>query len=166
MEKVRVLVNGVLSRMGSITARNVLRNEEMHLIPVSIAPCGTYRKTSINQVAISLIDPSSVDANLVQSTPLFNHGRADVIVDFSPNSFFRTKIPNYMDAKTSYILSSTSDRGDIEKMSKMIKGLGINIALLPENSSEQDVLETIMFLYKKNEAGIFGEIFSLVDVAA
>lgn len=166
MEKVRVLVNDILGRMGSITARNVLRNDEMDLIPVSITACGNYRKTSINQVVMSLIDPSSVDANLVQTTPLFNYGRADVIVDFSPKSFFRTKIPNYMDTKISYILSSVGDNDDVKKMSEMIKDLGVNIALLSENSSEQDVLETIMFLCKKNEAGIFGEIFSLVDVAA
>lgn len=163
--KINVLVNGILDHIGSTTARNVLRNKQMHLVPVSITPCGTYRKASIDQVVIDLIDPSSVDANVVQSTPLFNHGRADVMIDFSPNSFFRTRIPNYMDAKTSYILALTGN-DDVEKMSKMIKRLGVNIALLPENSSEKDVLETIKFLYEKNEAGVSGTVFSLVDIAA
>lgn len=163
--KINVLVNGILDHIGSTTARNVLRNNQMHLVPVSITPCGTYKKTSIDQVAIDLIDPGSVDSNVIQSTVLFNHGRADVMIDFSPNSFFRTRIPNYMDAKTSYILC-LSGNDDAKKMSKMIKGLGVNIALLPENSSEKDVLDTIIFLYEKNEVGVSGVVFSLDDVAA
>jgi len=161
--KINVVVNGILSRIGDSTARNILRTPDMYLLPVSITPCGDYRKGSIDQVSIELIDPSAVSVSLVTSTSLLNYGRPDVVVDFNPNSFFKQAIPEYLDAKTSFVLVSDKEE---KSYAKIIKNLGVNIILLPENSSEQQVLAAIRYLHEKNEANIFGQVFSSDDIAA
>jgi len=163
MNKINVLVNDVLDYIGSVTARNVLKMSDMNLIPVSITSCGVYRKTKINQTSIDLIDPSQVDDDLVPSSSLLVHGRPDVVVDFSLKSYFKSRIPAYLDSKTSYILRSNGS-DDEEKMTKLIKGLGVNVIFMSVKSSEQEVLSAIRFLYEKNEQKTFSQVFALADI--
>lgn len=165
--EINVLVNGILDRIGAATARNVLRMADMRLIPMSIASCGEYRKASVNQVKIGLIDPSEVHDGLVSSSALIGHGRPDVVVDFNPNSFFGHAIPDFLNAKTSFVLVVKNDFKEYAtRLSKMIKNLGVNIALLPENSSEAQILSAIRYLHQKNEANIFGQVIGLEELVA
>lgn len=166
-KKINVLVNGIMSRAGSVTAHNVRRMNDMNLMPVSVTTCGSYRKTSIDQAKIELINPNEINANCVKETNLLNYGRPDVVVDFAPDSFFRQSIPSYLDLKTSFILQSHGEnKEDVKRLAENITKLGVNIALLPENCSEQDVLRVIRYLYQENEAGVFGKVFLLADIAA
>lgn len=168
MEKrINVLVNGIMSRAGSVTAHNVRRMDDMCLMPVSVTACGSYRKTSIDQAKIELINPNEMNVNCVKETNLFNYGRPDVVVDFAVDSFFRQTIPYYLDLKTSFILQSHGEnKEDVKRLTENIKKLGVNIALLPDSCSEQEVLRAIRYLYQKNEAGVFGKVFLLDDIAA
>jgi hypothetical protein len=167
MSKIRVLVNGVLNSVGSATARNVLAKGNMCLVPVSITDYnGNYRKFPINQTIVNLITPQEVSEKCVSDT-LFNYGRPDVVVDCNPDSILKLIIPDCLRDKTSFIFSFANNvEQEIIKLKKEIKGFGINIALLPENSSEQEILRAINFLYEKNEASIFGKVFCLEDIAA
>lgn len=166
MKKIRVLVNGVLNLVGSTTARNVLAKDNMCLVPVSITECCSYRKFPINQTVIDLVTPQEISEKCV-SGALFNYGRPDIVVDCDPGSIFKLIIPECLRDKTSFIFSVTGNIGqEISRLKKEIKDFGINIALVPENSSEQEILKAINFLYEKNEASIFGQIFSLEDMAA
>jgi|GEM_PF-3271575 hypothetical protein len=166
MEQIKVLVNGIYDKVGAITARNVLRQADMYLLPTSITNCGFYRKGAINQVKINLIDPKEVNAKIV-CNPIFGYSVPDVVVDFNPDSFFGKEIPEFLDAKTSFVLVAQNDKKDYTvKLTTMIEKLGVNIALLPENSSEAQILSVIRCLYQKNKANIFGQVISLEDIAA
>jgi len=166
MKKIRVLVNGVLDQFGSAASRNVLKMSNMFLIPLSIAKCGDYRKFSVNQVIVDLVSPEEITQKCA-SDILFDYGRPDVVVDCNPNSIFKIIIPDCLCDKTSFVLSSSGNiEQDVKRLKREIKGLGVNIALMSENYSEKEILEAINFLYEKNEANIFGQVFLSEDIAA
>ena len=165
--EINVLVNGILGRIGSTTARNVLRAKDMNLMPISVTACGVYRKASVEQIEIKLVDPSEIQVHLENPSSLLGYGLPNVVVDFSPDSFFGRAIPDYLDAKTSFVLLSVGSYDDsAARLSKMIKNLGVNIALLPEDSSEAQIMAAIRHLHQKNEANIFGQVVSLEEIAA
>ena len=166
MEKIRVLVNGVLSQFGSATAHNVLRMSNMLLVPRSIEKCGSYRKFSIDQTVVELVSPEEVTQKYI-SDVLFNFGRPDVVVDCTPDSLFKIFIPDGLTNKTSFILSAAgSVEEDAKRLKREIKGLGVNVVLLPSDFSEKDVLDAINFLHRKQEALVFGQVFFSKDIAA
>jgi hypothetical protein len=166
MKKIRVLVNGVLDQFGSAAARNVLRMSNMSLIPLSITKCGDYRKFPINQTVVDLVSPEEITQKCASGI-LFNYGRPDVVVDCNPNSIFKIIIPDGLCDKTSFILSSAGNvEQDVKRLKREINGLGVNIVLMQENYSEKEILEAINFLYKKNEAKIFGQVFLPEEIAA
>lgn len=167
MSKIRVLVNGVLNSIGSSTARNVLAKDNMCLVPVSITDySGTYRKFSINQTIVDLITPQEIGEKCISDT-LFNYGQPDVVVDCNPDSIFKLIIPDCLRDKTSFIFPVIENiEQEILRLKKEINGLGVNIVLLSKNPSEKEILKAINFLYEKNEAKIFGQVFSYEDIAA
>lgn len=159
--EIRVMVNNVLDKVGSTTARNVLRMPDMCLLPVSITACGTYRKALINQFTIELVNPSFVIDNSFELSPLFEHGRPDVIVDLNVKSPLRNQIPLYLNVGTAFILNDC----DAENISKMYS-LSVNVALLPGTASEKEILMTIRYLYQKSKEKVSGKVFRLPEIAA
>jgi hypothetical protein len=160
--EIRVMVNNVLDKIGSATARNVLKMPDMCLLPVSITTCGTYRKASIDQFKIKLFDPSFVVDNSFELSPLFEHGQPDVIVDLNLKSVLRNQIPLYLNVGTAFILNAC----DAQNISKMINSLSVNVALIPDTASEKEILMTIRFLYQKSKERVSGKVFKLSEIAA
>ena len=152
----KVMVNNVTKIKGVVTATNVLLTSDMELMPVSITPHGSYKKASVCQFLLELVDP------LLTTDWLCGCGCPDIIVDYEPDSIFKKFIFNGFGDGASYIFSSASNSA--HKLKKIIKGLGTNIFLLPNNASEKNVLDAIRFLFQKKCDRKFGRVFFLADM--
>ena len=116
---------------------------------------------------MTLIRPADFVRSLTENDsskllPLFICAEPDIVVDVTPDSIFRKKIPSYLSTGTSYVLSTVNS----ENLCKLIEGLGSNIALVSENASETEILTAIRYLYQKSKERVSGQVFSTVEIAA
>lgn len=159
MKKIRVMVNDILQQVGSTTVRNVIRKGYLELVPVSITHfAGSQGQTNmlVDQQKICLVEPSENINQVIK-----NYGRPDIVVDINPKSVFWEAIPELLTINTSFILFVQGNlKKEVKIIKRRIKSLRVNILLFTEMPSEEEVIEGIDFLRRKQLAHDFGRVFS------
>ncbi len=161
MEKISVMVNNLYARVGATISRNILRTQDMCLMGVSVTPCGCrVNHGSVDGFSVELIDPEKLEKNHSLYIALFSYGKPDVIVDLSSNSFLKDEFPTFQ-PHISFILSEALASDELNKKAGKAN---LNIVFLPEDSSEEKIMQTLRFVNQKVKEDSWGNVFTERDV--
>lgn len=167
MEKIRVMVNGLLDKIGSGSARNVIARHDLELIPLSVTGFSWESESlatgypvdsmKIDQKSIKLISPEKVAESFI-SDQLINYGHPDVVV-CAKNSLFLDFIPEDLAIKTAFIFFVDDVEFETKRLKRDLKNLKTNFVVLSEDPDEFTIIEAIYFLYKQQIQNCFGNVF-------
>lgn len=161
MEKIAVMVNNLYDRVGATISRNILRTQDMCLMGVSVTLCGCrVNHGSVDGFGVELIDPGTIKRNHSLYIAVFTHGHPDVVLDLNPRSFLVHEFPTFQ-PHISFILSEALASDELKGKAK--KG-NLNIVFLPEDSSEEKVMQTLRFVSQKINDNSWGNVFTEIDV--
>lgn len=161
MEKISVMVNNLYDRVGATISRNILRTQDMCLMGVSVTHCGCrVNHGSVDGFGVELIDPGTIKKNHSLYIAIFTHGRPDVVLDLDSRSFLVHEFPTFQ-PHISFILSEALASDALKEKAEKAK---LNIVFLPEDSSEEKVMQTLRFVNQKVKEDSWGNVFSGNDV--
>lgn len=127
MEKIRVVVNGALGKMGSETVKAVLNDPEIELVGMADVRA---REESLGQITGTDSRLDMVVENDVEK--LIKLARPDLIIDFTnPQSVFDST-RSFLKLGVSCVVGTTGlNEAELKQLDQLALGKGVGVAVIP-----------------------------------
>lgn len=136
MKTIKVIVNGLPSKMARLVAKALVDSKDFELLPVSLTGLHTkLTKVTIGDISVKLFKPGFLIPLLALDWP-------DVIIDLMPSPAVNENVDFYTLTKIPFILGATVE--NLQSITEKVNLAGINAVIYPNPIKEIATLKTII----------------------